>query len=137
MDDAKAAEIQQWVMKARHDIESARLLLAGDSPILDTAVYHCQQAAEKALKAYLTLQDSPFVKMHDLTALVKQCMDEDASFEALMEIAEILTPYATAFRYPGDVLEPDTPDAREALTLAEEMVGFILEKFPDAIRGEL
>lgn len=75
------------------------------------------------------------MKVHDLTALVKQCMDVDASFEALMEIAEILTPYATAFRYPGDVLEPDSPDAREALTLAEEMFGFILERFPDAIRG--
>jgi len=137
MDDAKAVESQQWMLKARHDVESARLLLAANPQILDTAVYHCQQAAEKALKAYLTLQDSPFMKAHDLTVLVKQCMDADTSFDALVEIAEILTPYATAFRYPGDVLEPDPQDAEEAMNSAEKAFGFVLEKLPDAIRGRL
>jgi len=137
MDDAKAVEIQQWMTKARHDVESARLLLAGDPQILDTAVYHCQQTAEKAFKAYLTLQDSPFMKAHDLTVLVKQCMDADASFDALVEISEILTPYATAFRYPGDVLEPDPLDAEEALVSAEKVFDFVLEKLPDTIRAEL
>ncbi len=137
MDDAKVMEIQQWMLKARHDVESARLLLAGDPKILDTSVYHCQQTAEKALKAYLTLQDSPFMKAHDLTVLVKQCMDVDASFEVLVEISEILTPYATAFRYPGDVLEPDLLDAEEALVSAEKVFGFVLEKLPDTIRGRL
>ena len=137
MDDAKTVEIQQWMLKARHDIESAKLLLAGDPQILDTAVYHCQQAAEKALKAYLTSQDSPFMKVHDLTVLVKQCMDVDVSFGVLVEMAEILTPYATAFRYPGDVLEPDPIDAREALNLAEKVFDFVVEKLPDTIRGSL
>ena len=137
MDDAKVMEIQQWMLKARHDVESARLLLAGDPKILDTSVYHCQQTAEKALKAYLTLQDSPFMKAHDLTVLVKQCMDVDASFEVLVEISEILTPYATAFRYPGDVLEPDLLDAEEALVSAEKVFGFVLEKLPDTIWGRL
>lgn len=28
MDDAKTVEIQQWMLKASHDIESSRLLLA-------------------------------------------------------------------------------------------------------------
>jgi len=64
-------------------------------------------------------------------------MDVDTSFDALVEISEILTPYATAFRYPGDVLEPDPLDAEEALVLAEKVFGFVLEKLPDAIRGRL
>jgi len=137
MDDAKVVEIRQWMLKARHDIESSRLLLASDPQILDTAVYHCQQAAEKVLKAYLTLHDTPFTKTHDLTVLVEQCMDKDASFDALMDIAEVLTPYATAFRYPGDVLEPDPLDAGEALDLAEKVFGFVLEKLPNVIQGGL
>lgn len=131
MDDAKTIEVQQWLVKARHDIESARLLINSDLPILDTGVYHCQQAAEKALKAYLTLQDSPFMKVHDLTALVKQCIEMDASFEGLMDIADSLTPYATAFRYPGDVLEPEPSDAGEALVLAEKMLDFIVGKITE------
>lgn len=51
MDEAKAHEIRQWLFKARNDLRSAVRLFTDDPPILDTAAYHCQQAAEKALKA--------------------------------------------------------------------------------------
>ncbi len=69
MDEAKVHEIRQWLIKADHDLRSAERLLTGDPPLLDTAVYHCQQVAEKALKAYLTLQDALFQKVHVLSAL--------------------------------------------------------------------
>ena len=69
MDEAKRREIRQWLIKAEHDLRSSQRLFEGDDPILDTAVYHCQQAAEKALKAYLTFQDSPFQKVHVLGIL--------------------------------------------------------------------
>lgn len=107
MDEAKIHEIRQWLIKADHDLGSARRLLAGDEPFLDTAVYHCQQAAEKGLKAYLTLKDTSFQKVHDLSVLIEQCMELDRTFAQISDISEILSPYATAFRYPGDVLEPD------------------------------
>jgi len=77
------------------------------------------------------------MKTHDLTVLVQQCMDEDTSFEALLDIAEILTPYATAFRYPGDVLEPAPVDAEEALDSAENVFAFVSNKIPKGIRCEL
>jgi|SRR5450756_1552873 HEPN domain-containing protein len=70
MDDPKIHEVFQWLVKAEHDIGSACRLISGDIPYLDTAVYHCQQAAEKSLKAYLTLKDTPFQKIHDLSFLV-------------------------------------------------------------------
>jgi HEPN domain len=43
--------------------------MEGQEPYLDTAVYHCQQAAEKALKAFLTARDIAFEKTHNLVAL--------------------------------------------------------------------
>jgi len=101
MDEAKALEVRQWMLKARRDLASARVLALAEPPLLDTAVYHCQQAAEKALKAWLTWQDVPFMKVHDLTALVSHCTKMDEDFAGLAEAAETLTPYATAFRYPG------------------------------------
>ena len=67
MDEAKVHELRQWLIKAGHDLGSAKRLLSGDETFPDTAVYHCQQAAEKALKAYLTLKDTPFQKVHDLS----------------------------------------------------------------------
>jgi HEPN domain-containing protein len=57
MDDEKIKEIQRWLIKSQHDLGSANRLMEGEEPYLDTAVYHCQQAAEKAIKAYLTYRD--------------------------------------------------------------------------------
>jgi HEPN domain-containing protein len=59
MDDAKREMVQAWLLKARHDLLSARKLSEEPDPILDTAVYHCQRAAEKALKALLIYYDQP------------------------------------------------------------------------------
>jgi len=50
MVDPKTHEIHQWMVRADHDLRSAELLFAADPPLFDTAVFHCQQAAEKALK---------------------------------------------------------------------------------------
>jgi HEPN domain-containing protein len=136
MDEAKVHEIRQWLIKADHDLRSAERLLAGDSPLLDTAVYHCQQVAEKALKAYLTMQDAPFQKVHVLSALVEQCMEFDASFAGLGDSADILTPYAVAFRYPGDVVEPEPSDAEEAFKLARFVMEFVMARMPDEIEGK-
>ncbi len=46
MDDTNTVEIQQWMLKARHDIESAKLLLAGKdawrlTPASLTSVVEC------------------------------------------------------------------------------------------------
>lgn len=137
MDDQGDEEVFQWLIKAQHDIGSARRLISGDIPYLDTAVYHCQQAAEKALKAYLILKAVPFQKIHDLSFLVEQCKELDIEFEQILYISSILTPYAIAFRYPGDVIEPDPKDADEALTLAVEVFDFVLNKMPDDVRKKL
>jgi len=76
----------------------------------------------------------PLIKVYDLTALVKECLIFDGSFETLLDMVEILTPYATAFRYPGDFFEPDHLDAEEALKLSEKVVEFIENKLPEQFR---
>lgn len=49
MDEATHGEVAAWLAIARRDLDSAKRLLVGDPPYRDTAAYHCQQAAEKAL----------------------------------------------------------------------------------------
>ena len=39
-----------WLRKAASDLDSAKGLAAMPKPRRDTAIYHCQQAAEKAIK---------------------------------------------------------------------------------------
>jgi len=131
MVDAELVEVRQWLLKARRDLESARVLL--DRELNDTGVYHCQQVAEKSLKAYLAWHNVPLMKVHDLTALVKECSILDVSFEVLLDMVEILTPYATAFRYPGDFFEPDQLDAEEALQLSAKVLEFVQDKLPEQL----
>ncbi|MFN2508963.1 MAG: HEPN domain-containing protein, partial [Chthoniobacterales bacterium] len=66
MDDVQARLTREWLVKARNDLKNARIVSAVADGPLDTAIYHCQQAAEKAVKAYLTFQDEPFEKTHDI-----------------------------------------------------------------------
>ena len=137
MDDPKHTEIRQWLVKARHDVESAKVLAAHPHSLRDTAVYHCQQAAEKALKAYLTWADSPFQKIHDLTTLLAQCSCHDAAFSQHQDACEILTPYATLFRYPGEVMEPDASDVAEAIQLTTQILDFVEARFPSDVAGSV
>ena len=44
--------VRNWMTRASHDPRSARLLSAADEPPLDIAIYHCQQVAEKSVKAW-------------------------------------------------------------------------------------
>jgi HEPN domain-containing protein len=48
---------QSWLDIAEDDLASAQKLAAPPSPHWKTAVYHCQQAAEKAIKALLVQHD--------------------------------------------------------------------------------
>jgi HEPN domain-containing protein len=117
--------VAAWLAKAESDLATARLLIQGSEKHLDTGVYHCQQAGEKALKAWLTHSDTPFQKTHDLEALLARCMGTDASFSEFEAHAGELTPFASEFRYPGDLLEPSLEDAQRAQRMAAELVAHV------------
>jgi HEPN domain-containing protein len=116
---------EAWLVKAENDLKSARKLMAGDTPIADTAIYHAQQCAEKSLKAFLAFQQQPIRRTHDIAYLIELCNDFDESFSKLEEDAEILSPYHTAFRYPDIILEPDEEDVLEAIERAERIFEFV------------
>lgn len=133
MDREHCNEIQQWLLKSRRDLEAARLLFKSQISLLDVVVYHCQQSAEKALKAYLTYQNVIVKKTHNLIVLLELCNSFEADFEDLRNFAETLTPYATEFRYPGDLIEPERGDAEEAIKMAATVLNFVTHKLPDEV----
>jgi len=87
------------------------------------ACYHCQQAAEKALKAYLIFKNIAFNRTHDLVMLQGQCLDCDKNFGDLLVDCSILTPYVTQARYPNNE-EITAEEAVAALQKAERIVEF-------------
>jgi len=68
--------IDLWLRKASNDLASAKKLSSGKNKILDTGIYHCQEAAEKAIKAYLISIGIDFIKTHDIVYLVKLGIDK-------------------------------------------------------------
>lgn len=107
MDDAKREVVQAWLIKANEDLRSARKLAAEPDPLLSTAMFHCQQAAEKALKALLVFHDRRVTKTHDVEVLLGIATTLEPKLSAWTASANQLTEYAAVFRYPGDVIEPE------------------------------
>src|SRR5512138_1940607 len=92
----------EWVTKADNDFYSADLLLhSGDAPLTDTASFHCQQCAEKYLKAFLTDHLIRFERTHILTELLELCVPIDKEFKKIANDVKSLEGYAVAIRYPG------------------------------------
>jgi len=44
----------RWIVKADNDIKAVKYLIVMEDAPLDVLSFHCQQAVEKYLKAYLT-----------------------------------------------------------------------------------
>lgn len=115
---------EEWVFKAEEDFYNADLLLhAGEAPIPDTASFHCQQCAEKYLKAYLQEHGIEFERTHDLSPLLELCIAVDKEFEILSDDIRELDRYAVIVRYPGVVIKADT--AEEALEQVGRVRAFV------------
>jgi len=65
-DPAVLAEARAWLHKASEDVRAAEVARAAQPPLRGAAVFHCQQAAEKAIKGFLTLQARLFRKTHSI-----------------------------------------------------------------------
>jgi len=113
---------EEWVLKAENDYYTA--LRAMDStetegPITDTACFHCQQCAEKYLRAFLTQHAVAFPREHPLIPLLELCLPLDESFEVLRRDLRHVDSYAVAVRYPGVNVSHEM--AESALAAAERI----------------
>ncbi len=126
---------KEWLSHAEDDLVLAELAArAGPRrPIVGAGMFHCQQAFEKALKAYLTWRDQPFKKTHDLEELAQQCVGLDPDFAQLMASGKVLDPYVFKFRYPG-AGQPGADEFEDALRRAREGLDFVFARVPRSAR---
>jgi len=132
MDQALSELVAAWLAKSRSDLETARQLLEIPDGHLDAAIYHCQQAAEKALKAWLLFRGCQFPRTHDLEVLLDLAFGVDASLEQFREGAETLTPYVAIYRYPNEegFTEPTRDETEKALELSKQIHEHVLNVVP-------
>ena len=122
--------VKAWLAKASSDLRNAEIVLAAGPEDLpaDTICFHCQQAAEKYLKGFLTSRETAYPLTHSLKALVEKAMSLDNTFALILEKAESLTPYAVTLRYPDDFRMPSREEAESAFAIASEIKEFVLQK---------
>lgn len=119
--------VEEWVFKAEEDYKAADLLMyAGEMPIPDYVCFHCQQCAEKYLKAYLQEHEVEFERKHDLLPLLLLCQSIDGEFLKIKKELSQLDRYAVVVRYPGIIIKADL--AEEALKAADRVRKFVRKK---------
>ena len=94
-------------------------------PVTDTAAYHCHQAAEKSLKAFLASRLEPLVKTHGLMDLLTRCAAADARFANWADRIAELSAFGTVLRYPSVDADPSVSDVTHALQTALQFHSFV------------
>ncbi len=115
-------EAVRWLVVAERDLKAVRNNLLGPEPTTEIAAYHCQQAAEKVVKAALIAAGIDPPRWHNIDDLVDLLPSEHELRGALVPLGRF-TPYAIAYRYPvadPDVL-PDVPAPDEVTAWLEEL----------------
>lgn len=120
-----------WILKARSDLSNARRTLDSEGPY-DTACFHCQQAAEKYFKAFLSWLGKEIPKTHDIEELLSLCIETDVTFSTMNISPEQLTTYAVEMRYDADFW-PDREVAEDAIKQIEKIETLLEQKFPQEI----
>jgi HEPN domain-containing protein len=88
--------IANFLRIAAEDLEGARLLAAAHNR---NAIYLCEQAAEKIIRAVVTSENKHAGIKHDLADMV-DLIDDDNPRKPSLRAIEHLSQYATAYRYP-------------------------------------
>jgi len=122
--EAIAEAARGWLRRSDVDLVTARKVIADRKDVEPWVVaFHAQQAAEKAIKAALTMEQIRVARAHELERLVR-LLPVDWGLPEGRELAK-LSRYAVAGRYPDGAmdagLEPDWDDATRALRLAERV----------------
>ena len=92
-------QAQLLLRKAEADLALVDEVLGSPRIADDTIGFHCQQAAEKLLKALLSELGVPYPRTHNLRFLMDLLADNGHSLPPDLTDLDVLTPYGTLFRY--------------------------------------
>jgi HEPN domain-containing protein len=129
-DPVRSEEAKSWLAFAQKDLRRMDILLDASPTDAEGILFFCQQATEKALKAFLLWNDVPFRKTHNLDEIGGQCVALDGSLSALTIKAGALTAFGAALRYPGAPYIPDADEVESAMATAREVFNAVLARVP-------
>jgi HEPN domain-containing protein len=127
-----AAEGARWLRQAQQDLEDAKFTREGTR--FNLACFLGQQAAEKAIKAYLYFRGAEDVWGHSLIDLCEDAKIFEMFFDTIKSEARQLDKYYYITRYPeflpGGIPSEafDRIDAGRAIELSHVVVDFVRER---------
>jgi len=112
---------RDWIEKAQRDLKSAKILKEHDCGN-DMVAFHCQQAVEKSLKAYLIMNGEGIVSGHSLIYLCKLSEKHNSEFRKYIKDCGFLNQYYIETRYPADTpLIVSDYETDECIKIADEI----------------
>ena len=90
--------VLQWLDKAAADFAAAEHLSSHDGRFREIIAFHCQQAVEKYLKAFLVRRQIEFPKTHDIAKLLDRVATVNANMAESLQDADVLTPFGVEVR---------------------------------------
>ena len=93
---------KEWVAKAEADFRVADTLHQARPPVHDARCFHCQQSAEKYLKALSEELGLTIPRTHNLEDLLSLLLPHHPGLRSLRRGLIFLTDFAVETRYPGE-----------------------------------
>lgn len=118
--------VHLWIEKAEEDRLVVHQLVKADSSARGAIGFHCQQSAEKFLKAFLIFHGMDPERTHNIEFLLKKCSGIDNSFSDIDPLN--LTDYGIVARYPGDFFEPSINEIHEFIGIVDNIRKLVLQK---------
>ncbi len=124
--------IFDWLKKAEEDVKVINKLTEFEIIAGSAVCFHCQQVAEKVLKAYLICNEKEIKKTHNIEFLLAECSAFDESFKNIDP--KNLSDFGVDVRYPGDMYFPSDEEVKEYKKLALYIKKFTEEKIKNIIK---
>ena len=121
-------EVASWLAKADEDLGAAEVLLSCGKPLHATVCFHCQQAAEKALKALVVALERRPPRTHDLAALVQVAASVPLGV-VVTDATVLLNDFGVIPRYPS-ADPPGRAQAEKALAAARAVYDAVVAALP-------
>jgi len=119
-------QIKEWMDKADHDLGSAKLIFLHIPEYFDTIAFHCQQAAEKYIKAVLVHYEIEFIRSHNLIYLLDLLSKRIEIPEDQYDKAILLNGFSIQIRYPDKTIYLTKQELETSITIAQEFRTFAI-----------
>ncbi|HNR43264.1 MAG TPA: HEPN domain-containing protein [Bacteroidales bacterium] len=116
--------IHQWIQKANEDKLAIQRLIDPEIVSPSVVCFHCEQMAEKYLKAFLIFHGKEVIKTHNIEFLLSECASINSDFSSIDPLN--LSDFGVSVRYPGDQYIPSEKEVLECKEIAFEIERIVL-----------